>query len=189
MSASFDRARLAAASGVLIGALLIGSSPALAETGNVTVTATNNAKLTMTIGAPTAGFGTTLDPTGTGTGGQVSATALGTGSQGVYYVWSPGGTLVTVKSNKVWNGTVQAAENSGSAASLSLASGALRYGTTAPTTYSAASAAASFTTTPATWQTNAPKGTSTYSYNYFLRVDWNDDPGTFSSTVTYTASQ
>ena len=70
MSASFDRARWAAASGMLLGALLIGSSPALAETGNVTLTATNNAKLTMTIGAPTAGFGTALDPSGTGTGGR-----------------------------------------------------------------------------------------------------------------------
>jgi hypothetical protein len=177
-------------------ALVVASAPASADTGTVTVTATNNAKITMTIGSATANFGTALDPTGAGTGGQVGATApSGTGDQGVYYVWSPGGALVTVKSNKTWNGYAYASENSGSATSLSIASGALRFDTSAPTAYSAASAASAFAIAPSTlpttgnWQTNHANGTSSFSYDYLLRVDWTDDPGTFSSTVTYTATQ
>jgi hypothetical protein len=182
--------RSAALAGLLAAlSLATLAAPASADSGAVTVTATNNAKLTMTIGAPSANFGSALDPTGAGTSGQVSATASGSGDQGVYYVWSPSGALVTVKSNKTWNGTVQASENSGSATSLSVASGALRFDSSAPSTYAAASTASAFSATPATWQQNHAKGSSSFTYNYLLRVDWSDDPGTFSSTVTYSATQ
>ena len=34
-----------------------------------------------------------------------------------------------------------------------------------------------------------PTGVSTYNYDYSMRVLWTDAPGTFSSIVTYTASQ
>jgi hypothetical protein len=187
----FLKSSRSAALATLLAALSLATlaAPASADSGAVTVTATNNAKLTMTIGTPSAHFGSALDPTGAGTAGQVSATAPGSGDQGVYYVWSPSGALVTVKSNKTWNGTVQASENSGSATSLSVASGALRFDASNPSTYAAASTASAFATTPTTWQQNHTKGSSSFTYNYLLRVDWSDDPGTFTSTVTYSATQ
>jgi hypothetical protein len=171
-------------------AAIFAVSPASADTGTIAVSATNNAKLTMTIGTSSANFGASLDPTGAGASGQASATAPSTsGDQGVYYVWSPSAPLVTVKSNKTWNGSMQATENTGSAASLSLASGALRFGTTLPHTYDDARNGSAFSSTATSWQANHIKGVSSFSYNYYLRVDWSDDPGTFNSTVTYTASQ
>jgi hypothetical protein len=33
------------------------------------------------------------------------------------------------------------------------------------------------------------KGVNSYTHFYSLRVDWNDDPGTFSSTITYEVTQ
>ena len=97
---------------------------------------------------------------------------------------------VTVKSNKVWNGTVVATENAGTSASLTIASGALRHvESTEPTTYAACSGGTAFTTTAGTWKSSVAKGSNTYTMYYCLRVDWDDDPGSFSSSVTYTATQ
>jgi hypothetical protein len=112
-----------------------------------------------------------------------------TGNQGSYYVWksSGSGLTVTVKSNKVWNGTIAASENSGTASSMTIASGVLRYDSTAPTSYDQAAADTAFTTDAAIWQTGHAKGTSEFTFYYSLRVDWDDDPGTFASTVTYSA--
>ena len=177
---------------ILIGSLstVLSVAPASADTGSVSISATNNAKLTMMIGGSSANFGASLDPTGAGASGQVSATAAGTtGDQGVYYVWTPSTPLVTVKSNRTWNGTVQATENTGTATSLSVSTGALRYGTSTPSTYADAASGAPLTSSASSWQTNHAKGVSSFAYDYFLRVDWSDDPGTFNSTVTYTASQ
>ncbi len=158
--------------------------------GTVTVTATNNAKITISISDATAAYGVNVAPDGTGTGGEITSVTSTTGTEGAYYIWTPSITpLVRVKSNKTWNGTIAAAENSGSSSSMTISSGALRYSTSVPGTYSAASSELAFTTAAADWQTNHAKGNSTYTFYYLLRVDWTDDPGTFSSTVTYSVSQ
>jgi hypothetical protein len=95
-----------------------------------------------------------------------------------------------VKSNLTWDGTVAATENGGTSTSISIASGALRYATTAPGSYAAAAGATALTTSadnPSGWLGHA-RGVSTFHYYYVLRVDWNDDLGSFSSTVTYSVS-
>lgn len=163
-------------------------------TGTVTVSGTDVAKLTVSISSTNAAFGSSLTPDGAAVGGAISATSVGTtGNQGVYYVWTPPTTpLITVKSNKVWNGTVYASENAGGGASatLTVASGALRWGTSAPTTYADGASLTAFSTVTTTvWLSNVAKGVSTYQQYYGMRVDWNDDPGTFASTVTYSATQ
>ena len=172
--------------GTLVSALALNVSLAGAEVGGVTASGTNNAKITVTIADAFADFGSNLDPSGIDSNS--SDTALD--YQGSFYVWKSGGMAVSVKSNKVWNGTVQAAENIGTSTSMSIASGVLTYvESSAPTTYAACSAGTAFATTASTWKSSVAKGSSAYTVYYCLRVDWDDDPGTFSSSITYTATQ
>jgi hypothetical protein len=178
--------------GTLVSALALNVSLAGAEVGGVTASGTNNAKITVTIADASADFGSNLDPSGIDSNS--SDTALdyqgSSGNQGSFYVWKSGGMAVSVKSNKVWNGTVQAAENIGTSTSMSIASGVLTYvESSAPTTYAACSAGTAFATTASTWKSSVAKGSSAYTVYYCLRVDWDDDPGTFSSSITYTATQ
>jgi hypothetical protein len=177
----------------VVAAALVAAPPVSGETGTVTVSATNNAKITITIADTSAAFGTNLDPSGPASNSTdtVAVYTGSTGNQGAYYVWKSGGSglTVTVRSNRSWNGTVQASENSGTAASMTVASGVLRWAETEPTSYSACSSATAFGTTAGTWKSNIAKGVNSYTLYYCLRVDWDDDPGTFSSTVTYTVTQ
>lgn len=179
--------------------LLIAPDPfsvaeAQGASGSVTVTGTNNAKITIVITDSTAVFGTSLAPDGTGTGGEIisEVSPNTTTTEGAYYIWSPTsapGPTVIVRSNKTWNSTIEASENAGTATSMTISSGVLRYDTSVPGTYAAAAAATPFTTPAAAWETNHAKGATLYTFYYFLRVDWTDDPGTFSSGVTYSVSQ
>ena len=180
---------------IAVFASVLTASVVGAETGGVSASGTNNAKMTVTIGDSSSDFGTNLDPEGTNS--TSTDTVLdyqgSSGNEGSYYVWkADGGTGLTVgvKSNKVWSGTAQASENGGTSSSMTVASGVMTYSeTTEPTTYAACSSATAFTTTASTWQTSVAKGSNSYTYFYCLRVDWDDDPGTFSSSITYTATQ
>ena len=188
------RWRLAVALGLGTAFAALGvASPASAATGTVTVTATNNATISISIADTTAAFGTNLDPSGTDSNSsdgvfdfQSAGTPPATGS---YYVWKTGGVAVSVASNTTWNGTVSASANTGTSTSMTIASGALRWKDgSAPASYSDCSSATSFTSTAGTWKSNVSKGNNTYTTYYCLRDDWTDDPGTFASTVTYTAT-
>ena len=178
-----------------LGLLMVASTGlAAAETGGVSASGTNNAKMTVTISDATSDFGTSLDPNGTDSNS--SDTVLdyqgSTGNQGTYYVWKSAGAGVdvTVKSNKVWSGTVDAAENAGTSTTMTIASGVLKFAeTTAPTTYAGCGSATNFSAMPQTWKTSIGAGVNKYTSFYCLRVDWDDAPGTFSSSITYTATQ
>lgn len=175
---------------VVLTILLVQPTPTSADIGTVTVTATASAKLSITITDAMADFGVAVAPDGTGTGGEITSVVGTSGVEGSYYLWTPSSQpLVTVRSNKPWNGTISASENSGTATSLTIASGVLRYSTSLPSDYAAAAAVTAFTATPDIWESNHIKGLTTYNYYYALRVNWNDDPGTFASTVTYAVIQ
>jgi hypothetical protein len=182
---------LAIALGLSASLLTMGN--ALALDGTVTVTATNTTRLSLTIQDNSAAFGAGIGPDGTGTGGEISSVLGTSGNEGAYYIWSPSSTPnITVKSNKTWTGTVLASENNGVGASstITIASGALRYGTALPGTYAAAAGGTAFTdsaVSPSGWL-NQPRGVSTFHYYYFLRVDWDDEIGGFNSTVTYSVT-
>ena len=168
--------------------------PATAATGNVSVSGTNNAKITITIADSSSDFGTNLDPSGPDSNSpdSVSDYQGSSGNQGSYYVWKAAGSgnLITIKSNKAWNGMVAATENSGSSSSMTIASGALRHSEgSAPTSYSEAASATAFQTTAQSWKSSVAKGVNSYFHFYSLRVDWDDDPGTFSSTINYEVTQ
>jgi hypothetical protein len=179
----------------LIGAFAVEGlgAPASAATGTVTVTATVNATITISIADTTAAFGTNLDPLGTDSNsadGVTDVQSAGTPpATGSYYIWKTGGVAVTVGSNATWNGTVAASANSGTSSSMTIASGVLRWKDgSAPASYSDCSSATSFNTAASTWKSAVPRGNTTYTTYYCLRDDWTDDPGTFASTVTYTAT-
>ncbi|MFN0073500.1 MAG: hypothetical protein ACKVVP_18620 [Chloroflexota bacterium] len=158
--------------------------------GTVTVTGTNNAVITITITDTTAAYGTSLQPDGSGTGGEISSVTGSSGNQGAYYIWTPSSVPnVSVKSNAAWSGTVDASANGGTSTSMSIASGVLRWCTAVPGGYAAAAACTSFATTAQSWVASGALGTNTYTHYYGLRVDWNDTIGTFSSTVTYSVTQ
>ncbi|MBI4336595.1 MAG: hypothetical protein HY683_02025 [Chloroflexi bacterium] len=194
ISGSRKRAAVLAAAVVML-ALLVALSAARvgAEQGGVSASAEGQAKITITISDGTSDFGTNLDPTcpASNSTDTVDGLAGSSGNQGCYYAWKSGGSgmTVTVKSNKTWNGTVLASENTGTSASITVASGALRWTATAPASYSECASATAFGATAQSWQSSVGKGTNSYAYYYCLRVDWNDDPGTFSSSATYEVTQ
>ena len=193
-----SRMKILSLVGILLPAMfllaIMSAGVAGAATGGVSASGTNNAKITVTITDAGSDFGSNLDPEGTNSASTDTVLDYqgSTGNQGSYYVWKAAGAGVNVevKSNKVWNGTVEATENGGTATSMTVASGVLKYAeTTEPTTYSACDSGTAFATTAATWKSSVAKGANTYTYFYCLRVDWSDDVGTFSSSVTYTATQ
>jgi hypothetical protein len=154
----------------------------------VTVTGTINAALTLTIADSTAAFGTNLDPSGTDSNSADGVTDV-QAVNGSYYIWKTGGMNITVSSSLVWNGTVSATENSGTSTTLTVASGALRWTDGgAPGSYAACALATPFTLLAGVWKTAVLPGTNTYTTYYCLRDDFVDTPGTFASTVTYSAT-
>jgi hypothetical protein len=171
---------------------LLSLTPVAAEPvdGTVSVSAGIGARLSIAISDNSATFGANVGPDGSNTGGEVSSVIGSVGNQGAYYVWSTDPEpLVRVRSNRTWNGTVRASETTGNAASMTVASGVLRWRTDAPASYADAAASTAFTTTNAVWQTNHAAGAAEFVYYYLLRVDWDDDLGTFRSVVTYSATQ
>lgn len=182
------------AAGVIAVPLLIAALPASADpgSGSVSVQATNNSAITLSVSDGSADFGSNLDPLGTDSNssdrGQVSDFQSDSGS---YYVWRSGGgngVVVTVKSNKSWTGSVSASPNTGTSRSLTIESGALRYNTSSPRDYWDAALSPAFSTSGTDFEVTGTKGVHTYNYFYNLRVNWDDDPGTLSSTVTYSAT-
>lgn len=148
--------------------------------------------ITITITDSTADFGTNLTPGGT-VSSSTDVVASYTDSAGAYYVWKAAGgsgLLITVDSNKAWGGSVLASENSGTSASMTIASGVLRWSdATAPTSYEACQTATAFRSTAQAWKSDVPRGEYSFTQFYCLRVDWTDDPGSFDSNVTYTVAQ
>ncbi|MDI7276381.1 MAG: hypothetical protein QME94_10405 [Anaerolineae bacterium] len=172
--------RLRLATIVALALALIVAVPAQADTATVTVTAVLLDKFSLSISTPTADFGN-VEPEGAPAGYNLA-------DVGSFYVWDNGGSglVVTVKSNRIWNGTFSAAESTGTSG-LTIAGADLRYDTVRPADYSEAAADPAFTVAPITWETNHGRGVASYSYYYSLEVTWVDAPGTFSSVVTYSA--
>jgi hypothetical protein len=188
-----NKLRIVALALLGFGATLAFAVPAGADSKSVVVTASNASKLTMTLSTNTSDFGSGLDPTGAGAVGDV--VSYNDQPNGAYYVKKGDANFaqtVTVNSNAAWNGSAQAAERVGTSG-MTIAGGSLRWKSGNMSSLPDAQGGSAFTTTP---DTNVfgtgpqPKGANnTYNFDYSLRVLWTDDPGTFSSTVTYSAQQ
>jgi hypothetical protein len=185
--------RALAIAGVLLVTLAIAIPASAAQgTGSVTVQATNNAAITIAVSDGTADFGTNIDPLGTDSNSSdVNQVVDFQDASGSYYVWrSNGGNglTITVKSNKSWTGSVVATENTGTSKSMTVESGVLRFRPTIPANYYDAALSQPFTLTSLSFEAAGTKGVHSYSHYYALRVSWADDPGTFVSSVAYSAT-
>ena len=187
-----NKLRIAALALFGMVATMVLDAPASAVNGQVQVTASNDAKFSMTLSTATSNFGTNLGPDGTASN-QSDVAAYQDGNNGAYYVKSEPGfaQTVTVQSNQAWSGSVSAAENTGSAG-MTIADNSLRWASGHMTSRNDAQSGTAFSTTPNNTVFgvgNQPSGVNTYNYDYSMRVLWTDAPGNFSSIVTYTASQ
>lgn len=179
---------------IVTGALILSLAAAIPASagqgsGSVSVEATNNAAITLSISDGTADFGSNIDPLGTKSNSSDTDQVHGYADvPGSYYVWrsdSGNGLTVTVKSNKSWTGTVTASGNRGTSDSMSIESGVLRYSTAEPRSYFEAALLPAFGESASSFEPTGTKGIHNYTYYYALRVGWDDDPGTFESSVTY----
>jgi len=167
--------------------------PASADSGQVEVKAQNASKLTLSLSTATSDFGTGLDPSGAASS-VADVASYNDQPNGAYYVKKGDANFaqtVTVKSNKSWTGSVQAAENTGTAG-MKIAGNSLRWKSGNMSTLGDAQGGTAFSTTADNsvfGSASQPNGVNNYSYDYSLRVLWTDNPGTFSSIVTYTAQQ
>ena len=180
--------------GAVVALFLLTSDRAGAANAVVVVSGVNNAMLTVSIADSTADMGSNLDPNGTDSNSVdvVFDFQGGTGNQGSQYLWTHQGTgnVVEVSSNKAWFGTIGATENAGTSQTMTVESGVLKYVEgPEPASYEDCDAGTGLTTSPATWKASIGPGRSVFVHYYCLRVDWDDAPGTFTSSITYTATQ
>jgi hypothetical protein len=183
----------------MLAALL--ASPVRADTGSVTVTATTQSTFSLSLDTNAVAFGTNLAPDATASNGTNVAT-YADGNNGAYYVRNGNASgyavVATVKSTAPWSGSLTAAENSGTAG-ITIAGGGLRWrlGDMANLAGAQGGTPLSTTADSTVWDTASScssgstkqSGVCTYNFDYSLRVRWTDAAGTFSSVVTYSASQ
>ena len=189
--------------GLLMVLVLVAVSvaPAGAEQGDVNVTATASSKLVLELSTNAVNFGTNLDPAGTDSSASGVTDFIDGENGAVYVAYGASSTYavtVRVSSNTAWSGSVVATENSGTAG-MSIANGDLRWKLGDIASLNDALAATAFSTTAdedvfdTATQCDIGEtlqaGNCTYSFDYALKVQWTDDPGTFASVVTYQASQ
>ncbi len=110
-----------------------------------------------------------------------------TSASGAYYIKSAAQT-VTVTSNAPWTGYCRADENTGPAG-IFVTNGCLEWRLVDDATWRPFSVPAQSTPYDNTCFASRMTGANTYQYEYRLRVDWTDDPGTFSVVVSYVATQ
>jgi hypothetical protein len=186
---------------LLFGLTMLSASRVSADTGTVTVTATSIAKFSLSLSSTSVVFGATLSPDGTGATGSVASYPDGT--HGAYFVQngtaSTYAVAATVASNKAWSGSVSATENL-SGSGITITGGGLRWLLNDMGSLAQAQGGSAFALTPdtAVWDAASScttggatkvKGVCTYNFDYSIRVRWIDDPGAFSSTLTYLAAQ
>jgi hypothetical protein len=94
-----------------------------------------------------------------------------------------GAVRVTVTSNGTWTGSCWADENSGTASSVRVSEGRLQWSLTGSGTWAPVQTQAD----PACFTTR-PVGSTTYGFDYRLRFNWTDDPGTVSTALHFSVS-
>ncbi len=96
---------------------------------------------------------------------------------------APTAVAPTVRSNGAWTGSCWAAENSGTASTIRVSDSRLEWHLSGGSGWSALGA------TPDTGCfANRPVGSTTYGFDYRLRVLWTDEPGTVCTSVHYGVS-
>jgi hypothetical protein len=157
--------------------------------------------ITLTLDTTSADFGTGLGPDGSPSS-LPAVVAYPSGNAGAFYVrHGAAGNFavsVTVDSTDPYTGSVSATENTGTAG-MRIANNDLRWSLGDMGSLATAQGGTPFTTAAdgtvldnaSSCASGAPKqqGQCTFSFDYSLLVSWTDAPGTFSSVVTYSATQ
>lgn len=147
-------------------------------TATVSDTTTVNGIITVSVSTRNVTFGD-ISPLGAVPSGSSGLTS-DADEQGAYYTKSPA-VRVTVNSNAPWTGSLSAQENDGSSRAISVADGDLKWRLQGSANWNVFTSGSS--------GMSGADGTSDLVYDYQLRVQWDDDPGSFSSVVTYNATQ
>lgn len=155
------------------------SNPGPTGSATASDTTTVNGVITLSLSTSTVAFGS-VSPAGSLEAGTTDTSST-EDDLGATYVKSRA-LQITVYSNAVWRGTVQARENSGTASTIKIADGDLRWRLQGDQGWTP------MATSSLPFAEGAP-GQSSYVYDYELRILWDDEPGTFSSVVTYDATQ
>ena len=154
-------------------------------------TTTVNGVLRLSLSASKIDFGP-LSPAGTvGPGGP--GVSVATDKLGSYYVRQgadgKGALRVTVDSNGPWVGACEAGENTGSAISILTSDSRFEWRLAGARSWTPFATLAD----GAAYENNCFErrsvGSNNYGYDFRLRVEWTDSPGTFHSDVTFEASQ
>jgi hypothetical protein len=167
----------------MVAASLVMGNHLFAESATVSVSANNVAKIKIAVDTGTVDFGD-VDATGQGSySAGVTATERGDDSGTDFVIGDASGTgavQVTVKSNKTWTSKAKGTANGGTS---DMALGDLGYRNDGTGGYTA------FTTSDVTLKSAQAKGVDRQKYDYQLYVKYASTLGTFSTTITYTATQ
>lgn len=162
-----------------------GRNPSPANSYSVTDITTVKGVLSISMSAASVTFGF-VGPTGEVDPAVTGVTST-TNASGAYYVKSAAQT-VTVTSNAPWTGYCRAGENTGPAG-IFVTNERLEWRLVDDATWRPFSVPAYSAPYDNTCFASRRTGANTYQYEYRLRVDWTDDPGTFSVVVNYVATQ
>lgn len=163
-----------------------GRNPGPDNSDSATDTTTVLGLILMSLSTATITFGEVspdghVDPGATG----VTSTS---DDQGAYYVMQ-GELLVTVTSNAAWNGYCRGQENTGSAGTLLVVNGDLEWRLAGDSTWAAFLLDSESPPYDNSCFAARSTGDNPKDYDFRLRVDWADDPGTVSFVVVFAAVQ
>lgn len=163
-----------------------GRNPGPANQDSVTDTTTILGVLTISISTALVEFGN-VSPQG-----EVDPATMGVTStnddQGAYYVYTDA-VQAAITSNDAWTGYCRAAENSGTATDITVADGRLEWRLSGDAAWTAFTTATQLPPFDNNCFASRSTGENVYTYDFRLRVEWTDSPGTFSSEVAFAASQ
>ena len=175
---------------LVLSVALAGSVSAAEESddGSYSVSGTSNPQIILTLGTSSVDL-TGVDPTCASVGG-TSAYAGSTGNEGCAYLWT---ISVQVQSNRAWIGTLTGEDNGQTTSDLRVENDSYYASTSSIGSYSDCIGA---TTVPESgqesawmWEASGAQGNISGTHSHCVLVDWDDDDGTISATMSYSVSQ
>lgn len=163
-----------------------GRNPTPGNTDTATDTTTVSGVLTLSLSTTAVLLGQVtpdgvVDPSVTGVTSVADAA-------GAYYV-KTGAVQVTVASNGPWTGACRGGENTGTASTIRVAAGRFEWRLAGDTGWVAFLPGSLVQPYDNSCFQSRAVGSNGYVYDFRLRVEWTDDPGTFQTSVTLGALQ
>ena len=167
---------------------LAGSVSAEGDDGSYSVSGTSNPQIILTLGTSSVDL-TGVDPTCASVGG-TTANAGSTGNEGCAYAWT---ISVQVQSNRAWTGTLTGDDNGQTTSDLRVENDSYYASTSSIGSYSdcigAMTVPESGQESAWMWEASGAQGNISGTHSHCVLVDWDDDDGTISATMSYSVSQ